>query len=86
VGLLSPERLLRHLQIRMKQTRTLAIEGMSCDMCIRHVTRALMSVPGVETKNVDVGSARVEYDPAIVPEDKILDAVRLAGYPARLAN
>jgi copper chaperone len=70
----------------MKQTRTLAIEGMSCNMCIRHVTRALMEVPGVEPKSVSVGSAQIEYDPALVAEDRILDAVRLAGYPARVAS
>jgi copper chaperone CopZ len=70
----------------MKQTRTLAIEGMSCDMCVRHVTKALTELAGVEAKNVEVGSAQVEYDPALIPEDRILDAVRLAGYPARVAD
>jgi copper chaperone CopZ len=70
----------------MKQTRTLEIEGMSCAMCVRHVTKALIELPGVEARNVTIGSADVEYDPAITPEDHILDAVRLAGYPARIAN
>jgi copper chaperone CopZ len=59
---------------------------MSCAMCVRHVTKALQEVPGVEPKNVAVGSAEVEYDPAVTPEERILDAIRLAGYPARIAG
>ena len=59
---------------------------MSCNMCVRHVTKALTEVPGVEAKNVSVGSAEVEFDPAVTPEDRILDAVRLAGYPAQMAD
>jgi copper chaperone CopZ len=70
----------------MKQTRTLDIEGMSCAMCVRHVAKALTDIPGVEARNVTIGSAEVEFDPAITPEDRILDAVRLAGYPARIAD
>jgi copper chaperone CopZ len=68
----------------MKQTRTLAIEGMTCDNCIRHVQSALRDVPGVTVTHVEVGSAIVEYDPGQVPEDRITSAVSDAGYPARI--
>jgi copper chaperone CopZ len=69
----------------MKQARTLAIEGMTCDNCIRHVTRALMGVKGVDVKDVSIGSARVEYDPGDVLEATIVNAVREAGYQVRIA-
>lgn len=68
----------------MTETRTLAIDGMSCGMCVRHVTKALRELPGVEPKEVSVGSATVEFDPSLTAEEKMLDAVRLAGYPARI--
>ena len=70
----------------MKQTRTLAIEGMSCEACVRHVTRALNEVPGLRPESVAVGSARVEYDPGDVPEQRIVEAVREAGYEARIVS
>ena len=70
----------------MKQTRTLAIDGMSCENCIRHVQSALHEVPGVTVKQVEVGSAIVEYDPGDTPEDVILSAVDEAGYPARISQ
>ena len=32
--------------------RVLGITGMTCDACARHVSQALLSVPGVETAEV----------------------------------
>ena len=70
----------------MKQTRELAISGMTCQMCVKHVTRALNGIDGLTVKDVNVGSAIVEYDPAAVPEDGIRAAVREAGYEARVTQ
>ena len=70
----------------MQQTTRLAVTGMTCQMCVKHVTRALTDVDGLTVKNVAVGSAVVEYDPAAVPEDRIRDAVREAGYEARVTQ
>lgn len=70
----------------MKQTRQLAIDGMTCQMCVRHVTKALSDLPGISVKDVTVGSAVVEYDPADLPEDRIIGAVREAGYESRVTG
>ena len=69
----------------MKQTRVFAIEGMTCQNCVRHVQRALSAVPGVTVADVNIGSATVSYDPEQVPDDVVVDAVREAGYQARPA-
>ena len=70
----------------MQQTRQLSITGMTCQMCVKHVTRALSGVDGLTVKDVTVGSAVVEYDPAAVPEERLHDAVREAGYEARVTQ
>ena len=63
--------------------RTFAIDGMSCQHCVRRVTNALTKVPGVRVEEVTVGRARVE-----VPDDAamaaIASALERAGYPARV--
>ena len=69
----------------MKQTRELAIEGMSCQMCVKHLTKALTGVPGLTVKDVTVGSAVLEYDPSAVTDDQIDGAIRDAGYEPRPA-
>lgn len=60
----------------------LEIRGMMCDHCVATVKRALEDVPGVAVRQVTIGSAEVDYDPAEVPEQKILDAVGDEGYEA----
>ena len=62
---------------------TLEMTGMTCDACARHVTQALLTVPGVQ-------SAEVSYpqSTAHVTADGVVDAIALtaavaaAGYPA----
>ena len=65
-------------------TARLTIAGMSCDHCVRHVTRALTSVPGVTVKQVTVGHAIVEYNGHADTLAAIVAAVDEAGYQARL--
>jgi Cu+-exporting ATPase len=62
-------------------TTTLAISGMSCQNCVRHVTRTLAAVPGVTVREVTVGSATIE---TTSPEAAAAAARALAeeGYPA----
>ena len=67
----------------MKQTRELTIDGMSCQMCVKHVSRALSGVGGLTVKDVRVGTAVVEYDPSVVTPDRIEGAIREAGYEPR---
>lgn len=64
---------------------TLKIDGMSCGHCVMSVTKALKGLDGVTVENVAVGTATVEYDPAIASPEKIADAVTEAGYTARAA-
>jgi copper chaperone CopZ len=54
----------------LKQTVALEIDGMSCQMCVKHVTSALQDLEGVHVRNVSVGSAEVEVDPSQVPNRK----------------
>ena len=62
------------------QTRTLEIDGMTGDACVKKVTGALKSVPGVETQSVKVGSATVKCDkPAC---EAACAGIKAAGFPA----
>ena len=63
-------------------TNQLGVGGMTCDNCVRHVTKALESVPGVASANVDLAAARatVEYDPAEATIPTMASAVKEAGY------
>ena len=63
----------------------LTIDGMSCDHCVRRVTGALATLPGVRVEQVAVGSARVQYDPGQISPDAIVAAVDEVGYEAAAA-
>lgn len=65
----------------MREIR-IAITGMSCGHCVSRVTKALSALPGVRVDAVEVGSARVAYEPAAVSPAGILRAVRDLGYGA----
>ena len=64
-------------------TVKLAITGMSCDGCVRHVTKALSRVPGVTVKQVTVGHATVEYGGQADMLAAMVKAIDDAGYQAR---
>lgn len=68
-----------------RETLTLAIEGMSCGHCVAAVRRALGETAGVEVKDVAIGSASVTVDPGVASADTVVEAVRDAGYEARVA-
>jgi copper chaperone CopZ len=59
------------------------IEGMSCDHCVRRVTKALEGTPGVTVKNVKVGSATVDHDGTQASVDAIVQSLDRAGYDAK---
>jgi copper chaperone len=62
----------------------LAIEGMHCEACVQRVRKALEKVDGVKVSEVEIGSALVTTDAA--HETAVLDAIRKAGYQARLSE
>jgi Cu+-exporting ATPase len=63
----------------------LDIEGMHCASCVGRVERALTSVPGVRTANVNLAleQATVWIEPAGTTEASLATAVERAGYRAR---
>jgi copper chaperone len=70
----------------MKNTLTLSIEGMHCGACVRRVTDALQKVDGVEVDSVEVGSAKLAFNPEETTADQIAAAVNRIGFPANVAN
>lgn len=60
-------------------TRTIEIAGMSCGHCVKAVTRALQDVPGVDVKDVRVGSAVIDVDASVTPE-ALAQAIDEAGF------
>lgn len=67
------------------QVHTLGISGMSCGHCVAAVTSALEAVPDVRVRNVSIGSATIELEGTATP-DRVISAVRDAGYEADLAT
>jgi copper chaperone CopZ len=61
-----------------------AIAGMSCGHCLNRVNNALQKVDGITAQQVQIGSARVEYDPGRVSAEQIAGAISAAGYRADL--
>jgi copper chaperone len=61
---------------------TIAVEGMTCEGCVRSVTRAVGAVPGVEAVAVDLAGKRatVRYDAARVTAARVREAIRDAGF------
>lgn len=64
---------------------SLAIDGMSCDHCVAAVREALDGLPGVDVQRVAIGMASVTVDSTATSSDALLEAVREAGYEARVA-
>ena len=63
----------------------IAISGMSCGHCVARVTKSLQAL-GVTVESVDIGSAKVAYDPGVISPGAITQAVASAGYPAQVAE
>jgi len=64
--------------------REFSVQGMSCDGCVQTVTAALTKIPGVQSAKVSLEEKKavVVADPAQVPSEKIVAAVKQAGYQA----
>jgi copper chaperone len=56
----------------------IAIEGMHCQACVKRVRTALEKVDGVAVRDVAIGSAVVDTDPA--HQAAALEAIQKAGY------
>jgi len=66
----------------MTQTQ-LAVSGMTCDHCVRHVTDAISKVAGVNSVNVKLaeGIAVIEFGDSLDLQ-AVKEAVVAAGYSA----
>ena len=74
-------------EIMSTEATTLEVRGMTCNNCVRHVTKALQGLPGVRAVEVDLasGSTRVQHEPGAVSVAEMLAAVEDAGYEASAA-
>ncbi|MCM1129371.1 MAG: heavy metal translocating P-type ATPase [Alistipes senegalensis] len=70
----------------MKQRNRFDIGGMNCAACVAHVEKATQKLPGMHHAEVSLltNSMTAEYDPAMLSPEAICEAVKKAGYDARL--
>ena len=64
------------------ETRVFGIEGMTCDNCVKTLTRALKLVNGVKDINIDRSAAQatITFDTTKTDMPAIHDAVLASGY------
>lgn len=63
----------------MKQEIT--VTGMTCQNCVRHVSEALASIPGVNAPEVDLSSGRVSFETERpLPREQLAGVLDEAGY------
>ena len=67
------------------QNTELIVTGMMCEKCVEHVTKALLSVPGVQTAKVSLPESRalVQHENAEV--SALIAAVEAEDYEAKVA-
>src|SRR5580658_6714491 len=70
------------------EVANLQVGGMHCAGCVATIEKALKGVAGVAEAQVNLVTerARVQYDPAVVTPQRFFDAVKEAGYSAKLAT
>jgi copper chaperone len=66
----------------MENSIRLSIEGMHCGACVRRVINTLAVLQGVHVDSVDVGSAKMEFDPSIITPGEIEAAIDRIGFKA----
>ncbi|MFL5536153.1 MAG: heavy metal translocating P-type ATPase [Gemmatimonadales bacterium] len=74
------------MTIATSTTCTIPVSGMHCAGCSSRVQQALESTPGVNAANVNLmtNSATVDFDPAAVTPQRLIEAIRETGYGAEL--
>jgi len=55
------------------------IEGMSCGHCVMAVEKELHKL-NIKNKKVEIGSAKIEFDPDKVSEEDIKNSIKDSGY------
>lgn len=64
---------------------TLQVDGMTCEHCVRAVTRTLEGVPGVENVAVSLAGGRAQVEGEADPQ-ALVQAVKHEGYEANLVQ
>jgi Cu+-exporting ATPase len=74
------------MAISTTESVTLPVLGMTCASCQHHVESALRATAGVRSAHVDLmgNRATVEFDPDTATPEKLVEAIREAGYDAVL--
>ncbi len=67
------------------ETLNLKISGMSCAMCVGHVTGALQATPGVTNAVVDLDSHSARVEGENLDIEQLKAAVEEEGYEAEVA-
>ncbi len=70
------------------ESLTLPVIGMTCASCQHHVENALRETAGVKAAHVDLMANRalVEFDPSEASAERLVEAIRRAGYDAVLPH
>jgi copper chaperone CopZ len=76
--------IIKNKQEKFMPEFNLHIDNMHCGSCIRRVTQTLTDTPGVEVKEVSLGSARFSSSQVPLPVDLAVQALAKAGFPATL--
>ena len=66
------------------ETTQLQVTGMTCGMCVQHVTQALNEVAGVRAATVDLKAGGATVQHAGAKPEALLEAVVEAGYEAQI--
>lgn len=66
------------------ETSTIKVGGMSCQGCVKSVTKVLLDLPGVGQAEVSLerGEARVDYQADKVTREAMKQAIEDAGFDA----
>lgn len=62
----------------------LSVQGMTCGSCVKHVTKAIESLSGIESVHVDLQSGRVQVSRTTNQSDDLIHVLDEEGYPSSL--
>jgi copper chaperone len=68
----------------MEETLTLSIAGMHCEACVRRATTALKGVIGVRLNSVEVGMAKMKFNPEQANAREIASVLDRIGFSAHV--
>ncbi|NLG98921.1 MAG: heavy-metal-associated domain-containing protein [Chloroflexi bacterium] len=71
----------------MKKT-ILRSQELTCPSCVAKIEKALIAVPGVAEAKVffNTGRIEVQHDPEQADAEKLVSAIKSAGYEARVSS